>query len=111
MTVRPRARGPTGAQLWALSSLVVAFGFYRVGQCNKQRNGEKLAERQARYAMAPILQAEEDRWYMEREREIRKQEAEIMKNVPGWNANAEPIYYTKRWVPRNIAPLDKNIKK
>ena len=111
LTKRPRTRGPTGFQLWAVSSLVVAYGFYRVGVCNKQRNGEKLEERKARYAMAPVLQAEEDRWYVEREREILKQEAEIMRNVPGWKVGESTFHNTTRWVPRHVAPLDKNLKK
>lgn len=83
---------------------------YRVGKCNKQRNGEKMEELKTRYGMAAMLQAEEDRWYMEREREIMKKEAEIMKNVPGWKVGESP-YYSKRWVPRQVAPLDKNLKK
>jgi NADH dehydrogenase (ubiquinone) 1 alpha subcomplex subunit 13 len=90
--------------------VAIAFGFYRVGVCNKQRNGEKLAEREARYAMAPLLQAEEDRWYVEREKEIMKKEAEIMKNVPGWKVG-ESMYFTKRWVPRQTTFVDKNVKK
>lgn len=81
-----------------------------MGKCNKERNGEKLDERRARYNMAPILQAEEDRWYMEREREILTQEAEIMKNVPGWVVG-EKTFHSNRWVPRHVAPLDKNLKK
>ena len=105
-----RARGPTGLQLWVISSVTIAYGFYRVGVGNKERNGEKLAEREARYAMAPLLQAEEDRWYFEREKEIMQKEAEIMKNVPGWKVG-ESSYYTSRWVPRQTAFLDKNVKK
>ena len=50
--------------LWAVASLAIAYGFHRIGVGNKERSGEKLAEREARYAMAPILQAEEDRWYV-----------------------------------------------
>jgi NADH dehydrogenase (ubiquinone) 1 alpha subcomplex subunit 13 len=70
-----------------------------------------LEERRARYVMAPLLQAEEDRWYAAREAEITKQEAEIMKNVPGWKAG-ESVYHSKtRWVPRNLMPLNKNLKK
>jgi NADH dehydrogenase (ubiquinone) 1 alpha subcomplex subunit 13 len=89
---------------------MIAFGFYRVGQTNIKMSGEKLEERKARYAMAPVLQAEEDRWYLARETEILKKEAEIMKDVPGWKVG-ESTYYTDRWVPRHVAPMDKNSKK
>ena len=44
------------------------------------------------------------------EKEILKQEAEIMKNVPGWKVG-EKTYHSDRWVPRHVAPLDKNLKK
>ena len=86
------------------------FGFYRVGVCNRERSAEKLADREARYAMAPILQAEEDRWYYEREKEIMAKEAEIMKNVKDWKVG-ESQYLTKRWVPRQVVDLDRNTKK
>jgi NADH dehydrogenase (ubiquinone) 1 alpha subcomplex subunit 13 len=105
-----RARGPTGLQLWAISSLAIAYGFYRIGVGNRERSGEKVALREARYAMAPVLQAEEDRWYFEREKEIMQREAEIMKNVPGWKVG-ESVYYTSRWVPRQTSFMDKNVKK
>jgi NADH dehydrogenase (ubiquinone) 1 alpha subcomplex subunit 13 len=69
-----------------------------------------LEELKARYSMAPILQAEEDRWYMAREQEIMKKEAEIMKDVPGWKLG-ESQYSSSRWVPRQGGSLDKNLKK
>ena len=107
---KARARGLSGFQIWAFSSLAIMWGFYRVGSHNKARNGELLEERKARFAMAPMLQAESDRWYVAREKNIYKKEAEIMKNVPGWQAGRS-VYFTSRWVPRNVAPLNKNLKK
>jgi NADH dehydrogenase (ubiquinone) 1 alpha subcomplex subunit 13 len=97
-------------QLWAISTFAIAYGFYRVGQCNKEKSGEKLEERKLRFAMAPVLQAEEDRWYAAREQAILKREADIMKNVDGWEVG-KSTYFTDRWVPRCAAPLDKNLKK
>lgn len=107
---KARARGPTGMQLWALSTGAIMYGFYRVGQHNTEQNGIKLEDRKARYALAPVLQAEEDAMYLLREKAIKDREAEIMKNVPGFQPGAS-VYYTDRWVPRNVAPLDKNTKK
>lgn len=86
------------------------YGFSRVGAYNKEQAEEKYRRREARYAMAPILQAEEDRMYAAREQKIREQEAEIMKNRPDWKVG-ESVYVTDRWVPRHVAPLDKNSKK
>ena len=107
---RARARGPTGFQIWLASSLAIAYGFHRIGVYNREQNAERMAEREARYAMAPVLQAEEDRWYYEREQEIRQKEAEIMKNVPGWKVG-ESQFFSGRWVPRQFTYMDKNIKK
>lgn len=87
----------------------MAWGFHRVFQHNRAMNGEKLEERRARYAMAPILQAEEDLYYIEREKQIQKQEAEIMKDVRGWTVG-ESTYLTDRFVNRNVCPLNKNLK-
>jgi hypothetical protein len=69
-----------------------------------------MEERKAQFAMAPVLQAEEDCWYHAREIEIAKKEAEIMKNVPEWIVG-ESTYLMDRCVPRQIAPMDKNLKK
>jgi NADH dehydrogenase (ubiquinone) 1 alpha subcomplex subunit 13 len=110
LTRTARARGPSGLQLWVGSSLLIAWGFYRVGVMNQERSNEKLEERKARFMMASYLQAEEDRWYVERENEIRAKEAEIMKNVSGWKVG-ESVYLSDRWVPRQSAQLDKNLKK
>ena len=88
------------------------FGFWRLGVGNTERNGEKLLERQARYAIAPILQAEQDAKYLARQAEILQREAEIMKDVPGWVVG-ESVYHNKttRWVPDNPSPFSKHSKK
>ncbi|GKY95135.1 hypothetical protein MPSEU_000477400 [Mayamaea pseudoterrestris] len=109
LNLRKGNRGPSGAVIWGVATTAIAFGFYRVCQYNKQMNGEKLEERRARYAMAPILQAEEDRWYVERENGILKHEAEIMKDVRGWTVG-ESTYHSDRWVNRQVAQLNKNLK-
>jgi hypothetical protein len=62
------------------------------GDCNQERNEQKLLERQGKYAMAPILQAESDRGYMIRELQNLKKEAEVMKNVEGWRVGASPFH-------------------
>jgi len=95
--------------MWGVASAAIVYGFARIGQRNSGMNGEKYEERRARYAMAPILQAEQDRLYLYREKEILKKEAEIMKDVPGWVVG-ENTYYTDRWVSRHGSPLNKNHK-
>mmetsp|Transcript_24950 Transcript_24950/g.63688 ORF Transcript_24950/g.63688 Transcript_24950/m.63688 type:complete len:137 (+) Transcript_24950:57-467(+) len=106
-----RARGPSGGTIWAVASLSIAYGMYRLGQQNRERATEMFEERKSRYAVAPILQAEEDKWYAEREADITAKEAEIMKNVSGWKAGESVYHSTNRWVPRPVMPLNKNLKK
>jgi NADH dehydrogenase (ubiquinone) 1 alpha subcomplex subunit 13 len=96
--------------LWGVSSVLIMWGFYRVGKGNRERSAEQAADRELRYMMAPVLQAESDRWYVAREMEIRQQEAEIMKDVPGFKPG-ESVYLTKRWVPRQFTEMDTNYKK
>merc|ERR1712087_753718 len=77
-------RGPKGFQLWAGGIAVVAYGFWTVGQTNHRRSEQKLETRRMRYVMAPLLQAEADLEYMQKEKERMKKEADIMKDVEGW---------------------------
>ena len=84
---------------------MILFGFYRVGSTNKEKSAEKLLERQARFAMAPILQEEEDRKFLAKQKEIMKKEAELL------GSNMPPIYLSNRWVAPNTNPLNKNVGK
>jgi len=53
--------GPTGITLFAVGGIVMAYGFYKLGQGNKIRRAEAEEVTQARRALVPFLQAEEDR--------------------------------------------------
>lgn len=92
--------------LWAGTTALILFGFTRVGAVNKEKSAEKLLERQARYAMAPILQEEEDRKFVAMQKEEMKKEAEILKGT-----ELPPIYLSNRWVAPNTNPLNKNVGK
>ena len=85
------------------------YGFYQVGQTNIERNKEKMLQREARYAIAPVLQAEADREYLEREKINLKKEAEIMKDVEGWKVGASP-YFKKVFMPRAVNVFDRSQK-
>ena len=85
---------------------MILFGFARVGSTNKEKSAEKLLERQARYAMAPLLQEEEDRKFLAKQKEIAKKEAELLKG-----AHLPPIYLSDRWVAPNPNPINKNLGK
>lgn len=55
--------GPTGITLFAVSGIIMAYGFYKVGQGNHARRIEKEEMMSARKSLVPFLQAEEDRRY------------------------------------------------
>jgi hypothetical protein len=85
---------------------LILFGFSRVGATNKEKSAEKLLERQARYAMAPILQEEEDRKFLAMQKEVMKKEAELLKGT-----DLPPIYLSDRWVAPNTNPVNKHVGK
>ncbi|CAL5229334.1 g12640 [Coccomyxa viridis] len=90
--------GPTGFTLFAVATAVMAFGFYRVGEHNKKGRVLKAEKLTARTTIYPILQAEEDRRYVQAKLKALENEAKIMKDVPNWKVG-EPVYLTKRWIP------------
>eukprot|EP00699_Malawimonas_sp_californiana_P000947 EC714624.1.p1 GENE.EC714624.1~~EC714624.1.p1 ORF type:complete len:128 (+),score=8.23 EC714624.1:13-396(+) len=75
---------PGGAVLLLGVAAVMAFGFYRAGEGNVIRREEKEEKRRARANIIPFLQAEEDRRYLAGHAVAMKAEAELMKNVEGW---------------------------
>jgi len=105
----PKGRGPAGWQLWLGASTMIMYGFYQVGQTNIAKNQQRMQERKVRYEIAPILQAEADREYLERELIILKKEAEIMKDVDGWVVGKSP-YWTQKFMPRAVNQFDRTLK-
>jgi uncharacterized membrane protein affecting hemolysin expression len=93
----------------SLTGGMICYGFYQVKKSNQERNYQKLAERQIRYNLAPFLQAEADRVYMQKEAENLKKEAEVMKDVSGWEVGKNP-YNSGVWMPRHVYDLSRDIK-
>ena len=85
---------------------MIAYGYYKVGETNQANNQQKYLERKARYAIAPILQAEADRVYAQRELVNLQKEASIMKGVENWNTTSSKAYYSERFMPRAIDNFD-----
>ena len=96
--------------MWSATSLLIAWGFYRIGESNHIRNEEAVARRKMNYAVSPYLQMEADEMYVQKEKEILAKEMEIMKNVPGWDVN-RTSYLSDRWAPRQLHPLDAHFRK
>lgn len=89
---------------------MIMYGFYQVGQTNQKKNEQKYLERKARYNVAPVLQAEADREYLERELKNLKKEAEVMKGVDGWVVGKNPYSNGKRFMPRAVDNFDPTLK-
>ncbi|CAI5485711.1 unnamed protein product [Closterium sp. Naga37s-1] len=89
--------GPSGAALVLVSTAVIAFGFYQIGQGNIKRRAEKKEKIDARVAILPLIQAEEDARFAAARREELQQEAHIMRNVDGWVVG-QSVYNSGRWM-------------
>lgn len=92
----PRVSGPA---LFMVTAGVVAAGFYMMGQGNVNRRALKQEKREARAAIIPYLQAEEDARYVARMEQKRKEEALIMKDVPDWQVG-KSVYNNGKWMPK-----------
>lgn len=85
---RVPSSGPTGVTLFAVGAVVMAYGFYKVGQGNHARKEEKKEMLRARKALIPFLQAEEDSRWVGKYKEF----------VGSHEGAAEQVYKT-RWMP------------
>lgn len=85
--------GPTGVTLFAVGAVVMAYGFYRVGQGNHARREEKDEIVRARKALIPFLQAEEDRRWLKEYQVLQKKQAAVLGD------SGEEGMYKTRWMP------------
>ncbi|KAL2652150.1 hypothetical protein R1flu_020278 [Riccia fluitans] len=90
--------GPGGAAVFLVSSLVIGFGFYQVGQGNIHRRAVKAEKIAARQAILPLIQAEEDARFVKELKKQLAEEKELMAHVPGWKVG-ENVYSSGRWMP------------
>ncbi|KAJ3664811.1 hypothetical protein Zmor_000354 [Zophobas morio] len=85
---------------WALIGgylgMTAAAGFLYYLNCKRLHRNE-IEMRSGRFAIFPLLLAERDREYLKQLRRNRDEEAELMKNVEGWEVGTyygEPLYKT-----------------
>merc|ERR1739848_733831 len=52
--------GPSGVAIFGIGAIIMAYGFYKVGQTNEKRRDWKREKLRARMDIMPVLQAEED---------------------------------------------------
>lgn len=90
-------------QIWRWYTLIPAYigitswGIY-TWYCTALINrAEKIENSSASIAMMPVFMAEKDRLLLKNLRKIREEEADLMKNIEGWETGTllgEPIYKT-----------------
>ncbi|XP_059615982.1 NADH dehydrogenase [ubiquinone] 1 alpha subcomplex subunit 13 [Phlebotomus argentipes] len=76
---------------------ISTVSFYLYGLNYKRVEREEIEMRSARNAILPLLKAERDREYLKQLRRNRDEEAELMKNVKGWEVGTwygEPVFKT-----------------
>jgi NADH dehydrogenase (ubiquinone) 1 alpha subcomplex subunit 13 len=78
---RVPSTGPTGVTLFAVGSVIMAYGFYKVGQGNHARRAEAKEVMDARKALVPFLQAEEDRRWVKAYTHFKNREKDVLKGV------------------------------
>lgn len=91
--------GPSGVAIFGIGAIIMAYGFYKVGQTNHKRKDWKREKLRARMDIMPILQAEEDIRFVEAQKKAWELEAKIMKGVPDWKFGERA--YKTRWMPPN----------
>jgi NADH dehydrogenase (ubiquinone) 1 alpha subcomplex subunit 13 len=101
----PRNVGPSATALFLGSALVMAYGFWRMGNYNLHRRELLEERRQVRAALAPFLQAEEDERYLKAKAQWEAWEAKVMEHVPDWEKKREPIYKTRSHGPTYVFPF------
>ncbi|CAN9502875.1 unnamed protein product [Ophioblennius macclurei] len=90
-------RGLSGYSMFGIGIGIMVFGYWRLFKWNRERRRLQIEELEARIALMPLLQAEQDRRTLRMLRENLEEEAVIMKDVPGWKVG-ESVFHTDRWV-------------
>ncbi|KAL4608057.1 NADH dehydrogenase ubiquinone 1 alpha subcomplex subunit 13-like [Arapaima gigas] len=90
-------RGFSGYTMFGIAIGSLLIGYWRVFTWNRERRRLQIEELEARIALLPLLQAEQDRRTLRMLRENLEEEAKIMKDVPGWKVG-ESMFHTDRWV-------------
>ncbi|XP_035214724.1 NADH dehydrogenase [ubiquinone] 1 alpha subcomplex subunit 13-like [Stegodyphus dumicola] len=87
----------SGAKIFSAWLAVTVASYYVYGQCIRFRNKIRRENEEVTVALEPLLMAERDRIFLNQLRKNREEEAELMKNVPGWKVGTlygEPLYKT-----------------
>ena len=88
---------------------ITAFALYLYSITNKNIRKNEIEMRSAKMAIYPMLLAERDREYLKQLRRNRDAEAELMRDVPGWEVcqykNCKIIYLINIYLFYNTCRL------
>ncbi|XP_030258619.1 NADH dehydrogenase [ubiquinone] 1 alpha subcomplex subunit 13 [Sparus aurata] len=90
-------RGLSGYSMFGIGVGIMVFGYWRLFKWNRERRRLQIEDMEARIALMPLLQAEQDRRTLRMLKENLEEEAIIMKDVPEWKVG-ESVFHTERWV-------------
>uniref|UniRef100_A0A915HIS6 NADH dehydrogenase [ubiquinone] 1 alpha subcomplex subunit 13 n=1 Tax=Romanomermis culicivorax TaxID=13658 RepID=A0A915HIS6_ROMCU len=88
---------------------ICIYGSFIQSYWNKKSWARTLEQQDVANALMPFMKAESDRMWLLMAHRLRDEEAEAMKDVPGWKVGTwygEPIYFTKPrgtwWCPKEL---------
>ncbi|KAL7282570.1 hypothetical protein ACG7TL_004041 [Trametes sanguinea] len=96
-------RGPSGLVILGGVTAVCAYGFYRVGKGNLEKRELQREKVWSRIHLVPILLAEGDRDAYRRQQAALERERQIMKDVPGWEADDTMFAFADNMVFRGAS--------
>ncbi|CDF32270.1 GRIM-19 superfamily protein, accessory subunit of the mitochondrial membrane respiratory chain NADH dehydrogenase, involved in animal cell death programs [Chondrus crispus] len=94
----PKSIGGSAGLLLVGTAAMMSYGFYKVGTFNVKRRMLRQEKKEVRFAITPLLQAEEDVRFVAQRKEYHEWEADVMKDVPGWEVGKN-VYKTRNFVP------------
>ncbi|KAJ2927894.1 hypothetical protein H1R20_g9199, partial [Candolleomyces eurysporus] len=94
-------RGPGAYAILGGVTAICAYGFYRLGKGNLEKQELQREKVWSRIHLVPLLMAEGDRDLYRRQQAALAREKEIMKDVPGWEAG-KSVYHNPKYAQENI---------
>lgn len=95
------SRGPGAYAILGGVTAICAYGFYRVGKGNLEKQELQRERVWSRIHLVPLLMAEGDRDAYRRQQAALAREKAIMKDVPGWEAG-KSVYNNPKYAQESL---------
>jgi NADH dehydrogenase (ubiquinone) 1 alpha subcomplex subunit 13 len=87
-----------GAVIFGGIAAAMIYGYYQMHNTNMHQRELKQEERAVRLNLVPFLQAESDARYVRDRAMYAEWEANVMKDVPGWEVQKAVLHNTSVWL-------------